>query len=427
MWTRQSVSISADQLLQQALTAERAHRVAQADWEHPRFMPEDIGGPVGPVGSAEGFEVTVTHGAALSGIPAMLGRALESASVPSIQLLSVERVAAWRTSHACCTQDRVSHVRGGRLLLETTVPQGDLRKVELTVDAETYRVVRETLVFHRIGRLEFEAVAPDVQSWAPTRKARSVAAVAPRPTGHELDGAELHARLVLAETGLDMSGDVRVSRTPEAVRVEGTSPSADQQRSAGARLAAIEHVQANLHVGSLSNAARVTMRPAMARPGLDRWLARTFYDRSTRASFLPDLMRSTATVRQRLALLDALAQRYPDARGQLLPDGFAVFQQVVNLHYGKLRVELDELKMRVSVLAGSDSVVQAAPHRPAGLVSRTPIALSHATALEQQAQDLFRQHDLGELERQCVRATFQSLWASVYAPQPPRPPATYPR
>jgi hypothetical protein len=169
MWTRQSVSISADQLLQQALTAERAHPMTLADWEHPHFMPEDIGGPVG---SAQGSEVvTVTRGAALSGIPAMLGRTIESAPVPSIQLLSVERVAAWRTSHACCTQDRVSPVRGGRLLLETTVPQGDLRKVELTVDAETYRVVREALVFHGIGRLEFEAVAPDVQSWAPTRKA----------------------------------------------------------------------------------------------------------------------------------------------------------------------------------------------------------------------------------------------------------------
>jgi hypothetical protein len=120
-WTTQRVSISADQLLQQALTAERAHPMTQADREHPHFMPEDIGGPVG---APQGFEVTVTHGAALSGIPAMLGRAIESAPVPSIQLLSVDRVAAWRTSHACCTQDRVSHVRGGRLLLETTVPQG---------------------------------------------------------------------------------------------------------------------------------------------------------------------------------------------------------------------------------------------------------------------------------------------------------------
>ncbi len=38
---------------------------------------------------------------------------------------------------------------------------------------------------------------------------------------------------------------------------------------------------------------------------------------------------------------------------------------------------------------------------------------------ERQIQDLFTQHDLTAMDQSRVRAMFQSLWTSLYAPQVP--------
>ncbi len=227
-----------------------------------------------------------------------------------------------------------------------------------------------------------------------------VAPAVPPANGHELDRAELRARLVLAQTGVDLSGDIRISRTPNAVRVDGTTPSADQQRTARARLTAIDHVKTDLHIGSPSSTCpdEVAKRAAMTRPGLDQWLAHTFLDPAIRTPFRSDLMRSISAVHQRLTLADALARRYPDARHQLPRPEFDLFQKLVALHYAKLRTELDAARTRISVLAGSDSLVLAASACPATWPERAAIALSYATTLERQLQGLLTQHDLTETD-----------------------------
>ncbi len=264
-------------------------------------------------------------------------------------------------------------------------------------------------------------LVPGAVPTAPTPMTSTpVAPAAPPANGHELDRAELRARLVLAQAGLDLSGDIRVFRTPNAVHIEGTTPSADQQRIARARLTAIDHVRTDLHIGQPSSTCpdEVAKRAAMTRPGLDQWLAHTFIDPASRTSFRSDLMRSISAVHQRLTLLDALARRYPNARHQLQGSELDLFQKLVALHYAKLRTELDAAKTRISVLAGSDSLVLAASTCPATWPERTTIALSNATTLERQLQNLLAQHDLTATARQRVRTTFQSLWTSMYAPQP---------
>jgi len=418
-----SVPVDADQLLREAVLTERAQPMTRAADVLVRYTPD---GPGQPVSFVQHFGFNGRPGIAASRLPSALTRLLESYHFNWGRPLSVEPFATWRTSHACNKQDRVmSDVRDTLQTLRTTTPDGELREAELAVEANTHRVVRQTLMFPGVGRLDFEALAPEAPSYAPTRPSR-VVPIAPRPSREELDRAALRALLVLGQTGLDMRADVRVSRTPEAVRVEGMFTSPAQRRSAGQSLAnirqllaEIKHVQIEFHEPALSNtgAAQGVTRTAVPKPGLGRWVNRTFGDHDARASFVPDLTRAIETVRQRLGRLAALGRDYPHARDQLSPAGLTLFQQVVDLHYGKLCTEMTELRMRISAVAGTVTVAQGPLDPTADVVSRAPVALGHATALERQVQLLLTHKDLAPTEQDHVRTTFQALWETVRGPR----------
>jgi hypothetical protein len=308
-----SVIVDANELVQLVARAERAHRMPHTDGARFRFTPDTVGEPFNTV---QEFGSNPAPDATPSGVPPALARVLASYHFEWRQPLSVERFVAWRTSHACSRQDRVvRRASDGLLVLSTTVLDGELREVELKLDAETYRVLNQTLVFQGVGRLEIEALAQGTPSYAPTRTSPSpvVAVASRRPNRDELDRAELHARLVLGHTGLDMRGNVRVSRTPEAVRVEGTLASPGQHRGAGKQLAAIKHVQVDLHVGNLSNtsATQGVVRTVTAKPGLGRWVNRTFDDPAARGSFVTGLTfdrHRSATSRAALRVGETLSQ-----------------------------------------------------------------------------------------------------------------------
>jgi len=112
-----------------------------------------------------------------------------------------------------------------------------------------------------------------------------------------------------------------------------------------------------------------------------------------------------------------LGKRYPNAPGQLSPAGLALFQQLVDLHYGNLRAEMDELRMRVSALAGTVPVVRAAPDPPSDFIACAAAALPHATALEREVQTLLTHKNVTATEQHRVVTAFEALWEAVHGPR----------
>jgi hypothetical protein len=387
LWTTRGV-LDADEVVQRAALAARTHPITQTDPVSLSFTPSSASagqpfsivqgtgvalsgapGSPGTSGASGASGASAASGANKNVVPPALARMLAAYRFAWEQPLSVERFAAWRTAHACCKQDWMERrTRDGLLVLRTTVPDGELREIELTMEAETYRVVRETFVFQGVGRLEIEdlAHATALRHAAPSYAAprtSPVVPVAPRGNRDDLNRTALRVRLV-------------------------------PRQSAG---------------------------------GLDHWVNRTFGDHATRASFVPDLTHAIGAVRQRLTVLAALAPRDPDARGELSPApakhgrATTAFQQTIDQHYGKLRAELNELRKRISVLAGTpNALVLASQTPPPDLPSRASVGLTHATALEQQVQVLLTHKDLTAAEQDQVRATFGALWQAVHGPAPAR-------
>jgi len=419
LWcTTSSVVIDADRLVLRATIAEHAHRPAPGDRVSLRFVPNGSGEPVTMV---QEVGLKGAHGAASGGIPPDFAPALRSVGFDLKKPLSLQPLIAFRSAHALGKRERVvSLQREGLHVLTTMVPEGALREFAVAVDDETSAAVRQVVVFPDIGRVEIEQIRHGMAGYAPARRPPVVAGPR-RPSRDELDQAELKARLVLGETGIDMRGDVHISRTPEVVRVEGGSVSPGRQpNTAAARLAAIEHVQVGAHRTDRSTTHAGQTVPAAARFGLVRWRDRNFRGTATWGSFLPDLTRSLATVRQRLAVLSELAERYPDPRRQMSATTRTMFKQLVDLHYRLLRAELNDSRELVSAFSGTVAVVYEPASTPPQLVSRAAMALSRASALQQLVQGSLTHDDLTPADRQRINAAFDALWQTVYGSMPSR-------
>ncbi len=261
------------------------------------------------------------------------------------------------------------------------------------------------------------------------------------PNRDELDRAELTALLRLTEAGLEMRRDIRVSRTPDVVRVEASVPSPPRQHGSDAltkveaSLTKIKHVEVDFHPGPLSTTttavivnttprtAQSLARAMTAGPGLHRWLARRLDDQQ-RASFVPKLARSLESVEQRLTQIAALGRAWPEASGrQLSPAGRDLFRQLIALHHRKLCRELNDLRMRLAALIAIETptVVMSPTDPPVDLATRAPIALTHADTLERLVIELFSHDDLAEPDEQRVQAAFVTLTASLHGERAAKP------
>jgi hypothetical protein len=415
-WTTQTVVVDAEELVQRATMAERLHRTTASETTGARFVPIGLGESYTVVGD---FRAAVASGSVASATPLALASAYMASPFGARVSLSMEAVAAFRAANAGIIQDRViSYEREGLLLLSMTVSAGELRGVELTMNAETHDVLREVLVFPRIGRVEIERLSHAVPAYVPSRRPPPATVIAARlPGGDTLDKAELKARLVLVQSGVDMKGEIRVSRTPAAVRVESGSVPPDQQGRIASRLTAIDHVQVDFRATGLAGTSPPPFDvPGGARFGLRHWLARNFRDPGTRSSFLPKLLHSLTTVHQRIGLLAELARRYPDPPSQLSTSTRPMLQQLVDQHYRRLRTELNESRVWVAPLSGAVTVITDTPETPTLLVSQAPRALSQVTALEQLVYTSLRKNDLATTDQQRINSQFGDLWETIHGP-----------
>ena len=210
-----------------------------------------------------------------------------------------------------------------------TVDDGELRGVEILPDAGTFKVVREVLSFPRIGRVEIERFMQSAPALIP---GGSPGRVSPSnvklPPPEALDNAELQARFVLGQSGLDMTARSGVLRTPAGVRIESGSLPVDQQSRLAAKLAAIDLVRIDFHDAGMAYQTPPELRPV--RIGLREWLTRSFRYPATRESFCPRLFQTLDTVHHRVTLLVNLAERYPDPQTQLFTKTREKLQELVD-------------------------------------------------------------------------------------------------
>jgi hypothetical protein len=436
------VVVQADELLQRAATIEQTRAVSSGQRVRMRWMPPNAT-PIPALGFAsftatqelrDGIAVAGPFAAPPSGTPASLARMLAQHQFTWGQPFSVARFKAWRGT-LVHRRDQVMALTAPTgvpaLVLKTaTTDDGELREVELMVERDSYRVIRETFVFEE-GRLEIEELAQWVRQPEPARAAAAgmvaTAMATPPPDRDALQRSELEARWALGETGLDLRGTIRVSSTRELVRIYGSLASATERETITARLTALPHVSVNVRLGSDAGATAGTgsaieygSRATPPASGLAGWLDRTLVDETERAVFVPELTRLVTSVRQHLVVLHDLAERYPESemRG-LSSEARGTFERLVDLHYRGVRRDLRALDVKVRVLGGSVSREIPASQVPVDWSRRTAAGLTQAIALDGLVQELLAHQDLPPTAQRhgqdSINTTFSALWDAVNA------------
>jgi hypothetical protein len=424
--TTPSKPVDADQLVWRAMRAERAPHATVLDRASVRFLPHGGGEPI-----SFAYEPGFIEKRVPDRVPLAVAEKLRALGFDWSQPLGMQLPNAFRVAHALDkTEHLVRRTSAGLLILTTAAPEqiGELSEIELTVNDEAFHVVHLTLVFRDIGRLEIGELTRRIAGYIPPRKPAPIISIAtttsaPRPSRDELDLAELNVRLLFARTGLDVRGGIRISRTSDAVRVEGRQLSADE-------LSAIKYVEvrpaegpsaagAAAGAGAAASVGALSV-PAAAEYGLRDWRDRTFHDSPDHATFLRKLTRSLATVRQRLAILTELSDlshRYAAAsNSEMSPAARRRFEDLVDLQYQRLRATLNDSRVHMQVLAGGEMLANDAQIAPRDLVTDASTALARATDLQHLVLGLLSQDDLSEDDQRQARAAFTALWESVHGP-----------
>jgi hypothetical protein len=433
-----TVVLHADEVLQRAAAAERLRPRGSIQRVRVRLMPPDA--LAMPPRATASFTIVqeLTDGtafiapsvtAASNGATSHVARLLSQHQFDWQQPLDVARFNAWRRGlphrrdHVIALSDRPLIV-----LRTTTADDRDLREAELTVQRDNFHVVRAAFVFEGVGRLEIEELAQYVRhipAASPRAETIEIAAARDRAT---LVEAELSTRLLLAQTGLDLPGTMRVTLTPEQVRIDGAWPTAAQRRALNGRLLALPHVSVNLRIASaIASEARAATEETTAEEyahalepnsALALFLEQQFADEHERQAFVPDLTRLTTAVRQRLSVMQLLAQRYSDAEIRAFsPEARGTWQHVLDWHYRQLRADLNGLDTRMRVLGGSESRAFPASTLPADWPRRTAAGLTYAIAFDGLVQELLAQQDrplpAQNRGQDSLTHTFRALWDAV--------------
>ena len=269
--------------------------------------------------------------------------------------------SAWRASLPR-KRDTLT-LTGDTYLLRTTAFEGDLREVMLSFDRDSYRLVRQALLFEGLGVIVVEELA------------------------HQAAPA--------------------------------------QQRLSASR--AMDTVVVAPSVTSRPPAAGDHARKAARQPSLSRWLDRTFLPSASaaRSTFLPDVERRSSAVRQHLIVLQRLANISESAKLKNGTDADrAKLAQQVELEYQAMVTHLRELEIRLMLLLGPGGrSLESRTPVPTDWQYRVSTALPHATRLQHRLRRIFTFDDLPHEETQpsrprSARAAFEALWESVHGARP---------
>jgi hypothetical protein len=388
--SRMQTVVRAEELLSRASHHERSQPADRLQRVHirltpgiPAFAPLASGSrPAAPRVPAFLSVRDMTGGVALdawpdateaSGAHAALADTLARHGFVSRQPLSLSGVHAWRATPGR-KHDEV-FISGDLLVLRTTTSAGELREVELTVRRHDYHVVKLTLAFEGLGRLEIAEIDDS------TRRVVKAAA-APRAP--------------IASSPVDMTA----SSAPALAARAGMTEAA-----------------AAASVSPLTGSANVAPR------GLSRWLDRTFGARPASKTFVPDLQRLVAEVRQQLGALDTLARRYPEEEVEQQWNGAdrAALRRRVDAAYGAISRDLNDLDSRINVLYGATDRTIPLADAPSDWRRRAAAALAHAEAMDREVRQLLTFADVpsGEARdagKRPVLSTFGELWDVVHAP-----------
>lgn len=389
-----SVVLRAEELLEQAVLQERARPADETPRVRMRWLPNvSLGAndrPPAEYGTASSGPRLLSAGDA-SGHA--LGNASDSASDSALddasandatirllrahrldpaRLLSIQQLQRWRAGLAHKV-DRVTLTGDMNWLLRTTTYESALRQAEIEFRRETFEVVRATLVFDGVGRLQVEATEQRTRQARRTMDARaavpvlaSASAAAP-PIVDTLQLAELDVRLLLRESEMDLDGPVRVSRVGDELRV--VLASTLEGRAVEARLEAVSpRVRvAWLPVAAESStlaAASDDLAPVSASSPVRPWIVRWQQDSFTsspeeRTGFSARLEWTTFRAMRRLTLLNGLARRYSAGEVERMPPAAQVrFQRLLVLQYRALNRDLQQISERLATL-GFSSLVSA--------------------------------------------------------------------
>jgi hypothetical protein len=351
-----------------------------------------------------------TRARAARELPAPVREALAVYQFDWRRPLSLDGVLRWRASHLDRRDEVVPLPDLRFVLVRMTTIDGAPRALELTLERETYRVIRHVLVFADNGRVEIEVVPTPIDS---VREAAIAPSVASRD---ELDRVELDARVLLGQAGLDVRGEVRVSRSAAGIRIDGSVPSGTAYRTTRARVAALPHVQVSLVVRDPADGGvtRDAGRSASGLPALRQRLDDAASGRTlTGDAFGPTLTRAAGQVRRRLDVLQELAERYSAAEVEpLSADARVTLNRLLDLQYDALGDDLRELNAQMTTFGAAPKAGSETLHAPTDWRFRATAARAHAISLERLMQAFVSREDAPAAQRQ-VLATFGALWDTL--------------
>jgi hypothetical protein len=417
LFSRSHVAIvQADELVRRAVLAQGRSstppQTVRFDWWPPNAPASHSFNVVQPLADLAAVERTQARAA--RELPASVREALAVFEFDWRRPLSLDGVLRWRASHLDRHDEVVPLPDPRFLLVRMTTIDGAPRVLELTLERETYRVVRHVLVFADNGRVEIELVPTPIDS---VREAAAPPAIAPSVVSRdELDRVELDARVLLGQAGLDVRGDVRVSHSAAGVRIAGSVPSGTAYRTTRARVAALPHVQVSLVVRDPADGG-VTRDAGRSASGLPALMQRLDDAASgptlTGDAFGPTLTRAAGQVRRRLDVLQELAERYSAAEVEpLSTDARVTLNRLLDLQYDALGDDLRELNAQMTTFGAAPKAGSETLHAPPDWRFRATAARSHAISLERLMQAFVSREDAPAAQRQ-VLATFGALWDTL--------------
>lgn len=263
-------------------------------------------------------------------------------------------------------EDDVSRVGGHLLKLTTTLPEGAVEQVSLTVRESDFHPVVRTVELRDQGTIEIAELNYDVMPWgavnpdwfepvAVQRKGMvsdTHAARLPRLSvplsGAELDEAELAVRLALHQLDADTNERVELARMPASIQVTGIVASDERKHEIAAHLQQIPHVSVALYSFQeiqnrqevVSGIERIKQSSSVERPSpLEDYLLPQGITRDRIGELEHELFNSSVDVNHEGKAIGDLLKRFPSGQ-TLTANANGSLRQLLASHREKMAAAL---------------------------------------------------------------------------------------
>jgi hypothetical protein len=309
-------------------------------------------------------------------------QALEAGGVSWDEPLSAIDYNRWRETQRSAT-DRVKQTGDGLVSVITSVQDGPILQESLTMRTSDFHPVRRTIETRSQDTLEIAELSYTELKWGEANEAlweqlTPILHEGSRPelilparsllNGEQLDVAELEASLVLNKLNADVTEQIEIKRSRNAVHVEGIVDTTERQRVLSAELRQVAHVlpsilsleELNARRNAESSVASIRESAVTAQPApLEEFFRENSRNAEEMASVSSQLLSLSLEIQREGNALTELNRRF-HGDDELDATGRSALTQLLANHSSMLRTALrSEMEILHSISLVSEQSTEA--------------------------------------------------------------------